>query len=207
MAFDSEGTRGGPNIRRHLGGNDLVSSSVLSPEASSAFPSDTFTDLSGNVLSTASRLQWLTTRLTAGRTVAGRDAEVTAPKARLGQFAASLGFENACAVLAVRGEVNHVNAPESRAILCQLSVTHFGTCNRQMVVTDNGNLNFRRSASASQTIAGVNTPAVRSKRGRIETDVIADRICPRAAAQGSQEVGRAETFFSTVAIKEEEPHD
>ena len=48
-----------------------MSSSVLSPEASSASPSDTFADLSGDVLSTASRLEWWTTRLTEGRTVAG----------------------------------------------------------------------------------------------------------------------------------------
>ena len=38
------------------------------------------------------------------------------------------------------------------------------------------------------------------------TDVIADRICPRATAQGTQGMGRAGTFFSTVAIKEETPH-
>jgi hypothetical protein len=165
ITFDSEGTGGGPSIRRHLGGNDLVSSSVLSPEASSASPSDTFADLSGDVLSTASRLEWWTTRLTAGRTVAGCDAEVTAPKARLGQFAASVGFENARAVLAIRGEVSRINAPESSAILCRLSVTQFRTCNRQMGATYNGNLNFKRSASVSQTIAGVKYPCCSKQEG------------------------------------------
>jgi hypothetical protein len=38
---------------------------------------------------------------------------------------------------------------------CRLSPTQFGTGNRQMVATYNGNHNFRRSASAKQTIAVV----------------------------------------------------
>ena len=142
-----------------------MSSSVLSPEASSASPSDTFADLSADVLSTASRLEWWTTKLTAGRTVAGCDAEVTALEARLGQFAASVGFENARAVLAIRGEVNRINAPESSAILCRPSVTQFRTCNPQMVATYNGNLNFKRSASASQNIAEVKYPCCSKQEG------------------------------------------
>ena len=165
ITFDSEGTKGGPSICRHLGGNDLVSSSVLSPEAFSASPYDTFADLSGNVPSTASRPEWWTTRLTAGRTVAGCDAEVTAPVARLGQFAASVGFGNARAVLAIRGEVNHINALESTEISCQLSVTLLRTCNRQIVSTCNGNLNFRRSVSACQTVARVKCPCCSKKEG------------------------------------------
>ena len=142
-----------------------MSSSVLSPEAFSASPSDTFADLSGNVPSTASRPEWWTTRLTAGRTVAGCHAELTGPVARLGQFAASVGFGNARGGLAIRGEVNHINALESTEISCQLSVTQFRTCNRQIVATCNGNLNFRRSASASQTIAGVKYPCCSKKEG------------------------------------------
>jgi hypothetical protein len=69
-----------------------------------------------------------------------------APKARLGQFAITVGFENARAMLAIRGEVDRVNAPESSATLCRLSVTQIRTCNHQMVANYNGNLNFRRSA-------------------------------------------------------------
>jgi hypothetical protein len=38
------------------------------------------------------------------------------------------------------------------------------------------------------------------------TDVIADRIAPRAKAKGARGMGRAGTFFSTVAIKEEDPN-
>jgi hypothetical protein len=38
---------------------------------------------------------------------------------------------------------------------CRLSPTQFGTGNRQMVATYNGNQNFRRSASAKQTISVV----------------------------------------------------
>jgi hypothetical protein len=38
---------------------------------------------------------------------------------------------------------------------CRLSPTQFGTGNRQMVATYNGNQNFRRSASTKQTISVV----------------------------------------------------
>ena len=44
--------------------------------------------------------------------MAGCDGEVTAPEDYLGQFAASIGLENARAVLAVRDAVNRVSIPE-----------------------------------------------------------------------------------------------
>ena len=46
----------------------------------------------------------------------GCDAEVTTTKDRFGQFAVTVGFENAHPVLAIRGEVDRVNAPELGAI-------------------------------------------------------------------------------------------
>jgi hypothetical protein len=41
---------------------------------------------------------------------------VTTTKDRFGQFAVTVGFENARPVLAIRGEVDRVNAPELGAI-------------------------------------------------------------------------------------------
>jgi hypothetical protein len=46
------------------------------------------------------------------------------------------------------------------------------------------------------------------RREQVVTDVIADRIYPRATAKGSQEVGRVGTFFSTVregSLEEQAP--
>jgi hypothetical protein len=67
---------------------------------------------------------------------------------------------------------------------CRLSPTQFWTDDRQPVATYNGNQNFRRSASAKQTIARVKYPCCSKQEGALKTDVIADRICPRASAQG-----------------------
>ena len=46
ITFDSEGTTGGKNIRRDLGGNNLVLSSVLSPGRRILAPSPTFRGIS-----------------------------------------------------------------------------------------------------------------------------------------------------------------
>jgi anti-anti-sigma factor len=70
------------------------------------------------------------------RAAGGCDVEVTAPKCLLGQFAVTVGFVNARAVLAVRGEVDRVNAPELGAILDAVIERH------RSVVLDLAELDF-----------------------------------------------------------------
>ena len=66
----------------------------------------------------------------------GRGAEVTTAKDPFGQFAITVGFENARAVLAIRGEVDRVNAPELGAILDAVIERH------RSVVLDLAELGF-----------------------------------------------------------------
>ena len=61
---------------------------------------------------------------------------MTVPKCLLGQFAVTVGFENARTVLAVRGEVDRVNAPELGAILDAVIERH------RSVVLDLAELDF-----------------------------------------------------------------
>jgi anti-anti-sigma factor len=75
-------------------------------------------------------------RLAPDRAAGGCDVEVTAPKSLLGQFAVTVGFENARAVLAVRGEVDRVNASELGAILDAVIERH------RSVVLDLAELDF-----------------------------------------------------------------
>ena len=128
FTFDSEGTTGGQSTRRHLGGNDFVSSSVLSPEAFLASDAGTSPKLLGDVLSTAGRLErWATSSPRIAKWKATMP-EVTAPKDLLGQLALRFGFESVWTVLALRGEDDRVSVPESAATLCRPSVIQFRTC-------------------------------------------------------------------------------
>jgi anti-anti-sigma factor len=74
--------------------------------------------------------------LTADQAVSRRGAELTTAKDRFGEFAITVGFENARAVLAIRGEVDRVNAPELGAILDAVIERH------RSVVLDLAELGF-----------------------------------------------------------------
>ena len=75
-------------------------------------------------------------RLELDRAASGCDAEVTVPKDLFGQFAVTVGFVNARAVLAVRGEMDRVTAPELGAILDAVIERH------RSVVLDLAELDF-----------------------------------------------------------------
>ena len=76
VTFDSEGVQAARAVRRHPGGNDFVSSSVLSPKKFSASHADTFPVLSGDVPSADTGLEWwpsgsLATECSISRSLAG----------------------------------------------------------------------------------------------------------------------------------------
>jgi len=73
---------------------------------------------------------------TAGQAARGGGAEVTTPKDPFGEFAITVGFENASAVLAIAGEVDRFNAPELGAILDAVIERH------RSVVLDLAELGF-----------------------------------------------------------------
>jgi anti-anti-sigma factor len=74
--------------------------------------------------------------LTANQAARRCGAELTTAKDRFGKFAITVGFENARAMLAIRGEVDRVNAPEMGAILDAVIERH------RSVVLDFAELDF-----------------------------------------------------------------
>jgi len=98
-----------------------------------------------------------------GRAAEGCDAEVTAPKDPLGECAVSIGFVNARAALAIRSEVDRVNAPGLGAILDAVIERH------RSVVLDLGELDSMNgwglgviAAQASRLRRSGGTPTIRS---------------------------------------------
>ncbi len=75
-------------------------------------------------------------RLDADQEASGCDARVTTANDRFGEFAVTVAFENAGAVLTVRGEVDRINAPELGAILDAVIERH------RSVVLDLAELDF-----------------------------------------------------------------
>jgi hypothetical protein len=67
VTFDSEGVQAARAVRRHPGGNDFVSSSVLSPKKFSAPHADTFPVLSRDVPSADTGLEWWPSGLACNR--------------------------------------------------------------------------------------------------------------------------------------------
>jgi anti-anti-sigma factor len=78
----------------------------------------------------------LAIRLASERAASGCGVEVMSPKSLPGQFAVNVGFVDARAVLAVRGEVDRLNAPELGAILDAVIERH------RYVVLDLAELDF-----------------------------------------------------------------
>jgi anti-anti-sigma factor len=74
--------------------------------------------------------------LTADQAVSGCGADVTTAEDHLGEFTITVGFEDARAVVAVRGEVDRVSAPELGAILDAVIERH------RSVVLDLAELDF-----------------------------------------------------------------
>ena len=112
-----------------------MSSPVLSHETFSASRAAILPDISEDGPSAANRLEWLA-GLTADQAASGCGADVTTAKDHLGEFAITVGFENARAVVAIRGEVDRVNAPELGAILDAVIERH------RSVVLDLAELDF-----------------------------------------------------------------
>jgi anti-anti-sigma factor len=101
--------------------------------------------------------------VTAHQATSGCGADVTTAKDPFGQFAVTVGVVNARAVLAVRGEVDRVNAPELGAILDAVIERH------RSVVLDLGELDSMNgwglgviAAQASRLRRSGGTPTIRS---------------------------------------------